>query len=139
MMIVRWRLVRRRPVRKSAKKKSVRRTNTREYAEYKEIARERAAERLAHFNEFYKHTYARVSIKNQKTRWGSCSSKGNLNFHYKIALLEPHLVDYIVVHELCHLQQMNHSKAFWDLVAQTIPDHATRRRELRNGKIRPGR
>lgn len=102
-----------------------------EYTQYKEQARILVYKRLEYFNAIYGYTYKRVSIRNQKSRWGSCSGKGNLNFHYKIALLPEHLADYIIVHELCHLAQMNHSKKFWDLVARVIPDHKQRRKELR--------
>lgn len=87
--------------------------------------------RLDYYNQFYNFKFAHLSIKRQKTRWGSCSRRKQLNFNYKILFLEPHLVDYIVVHELCHLEQLNHSKKFWALVAKTIPDHKTRRRELK--------
>ena len=102
----------------------------------REQARLLALSRLAHFNTFYRHTYVQVRIKAQKTRWGSCSRKGNINFNYKIALLPLRLVDYIVVHELCHLRQMNHSKKFSGCHALTIPDHVARRRELRNSGVR---
>ncbi len=105
--------------------------NRGEYLALKEKAREIVTTRLAHFNQHYGYSWNRVSIKNQKTRWGSCSSKGNLNFSYKIALLPAHIADYIIVHELCHLAQMNHSKNFWDLVAETIPNHREIRNELR--------
>lgn len=70
-------------------------------------------------------------IKNTKTKWGSCSSKKNLNFSYKIALLDPELQDYLIVHEMCHLAEMNHGKGFWDLVAQQIPHHVALNKKLR--------
>lgn len=101
------------------------------YKQHKERARTLVHERLAHFNLHYKFKINKIFIKNQKTRWGSCSSKGNLNFNYKIVLLPPHLSDYIIVHELCHLGQFNHSKAFWSLVEQTVPDWKKRRAELK--------
>ena len=101
------------------------------FEKHRESVRAFAHDRLAHFNQFYNLTYARVAIRNQRTRWGSCSQKGNLNFHYKIALLPEHLRDYVIVHELCHLAQMNHSAKFWQLVAQTIPNHTLARKELR--------
>lgn len=91
--------------------------------------------RVDFFNKFYKFNFKNISIKNQKTRWGSCSSKGNLNFNCRIALLAAPLADYIVVHELCHLGQMNHSKKFWDLVAQTVPDHKQHHVTLRRGGL----
>lgn len=88
----------------------------------KEEARIFVKNRLAYFNQFYQFPIKRVAIKNQKTRWGSCSSKGNLNFNYKVKYLPAAFADYIIVHELCHLQELNHSKKFWALVAKTVPD-----------------
>lgn len=101
----------------------------------KVVALELVHRRLEYFNDSYKFTYHNVSIRNQKTRWGSCSRKGNLNFNVKIAMLPPRLADYIIVHELCHLKEMNHSPRFWKLVAQTFIDHKELRRELRKGNI----
>ncbi len=103
-----------------------------EYLEYKERARALVQRRLEYFNAQYGFVYKRISIRNQKTRWGSCSKQGNLSFHYKIAFLPEYLADYIIVHELCHLKEMNHSKKFWDLVGRAIPDHKQRRKELRS-------
>ena len=95
----------------------------RNYKKYKEVARLLVLQRIARFNAFYQFNINRVSIKNTKSRWGSCSKKGNLNFNYKIALLPAELADYVIVHELCHLGEFNHSKKFWDLVAKTIPNY----------------
>lgn len=81
-------------------------------------------------------TYGRVSIKEQKSRWGSCSSKGNLNFNWKLVLAPPEILDYVVVHELCHLKEMNHSPAFWELVEQIVPDYKEKRKWLKdNGSM----
>lgn len=88
-------------------------------------------ERLEYYNTFYNYRWNKISVRSQKTRWGSCSQKGNLNFNYKIALLPEDLANYIIVHELCHLKAFNHSRFFWDLVAKTIPDHRKKRQELR--------
>ena len=72
-----------------------------------------------------------VSIKNVKTIWGSCSSKKNLNFNFKLFFLPEALIDYVFVHELAHLKHMNHSKAFWSEVEKQIPDYKKRREELK--------
>lgn len=109
---------------------------SKKYLEYKEKAREIATSRLEYFNQHYKLTYGKVSIRNQKSRWGSCSSKGNLNFNYKIALLPPHLADYVIVHELCHRGQFNHSQKFWDLVGETLPNYEKLVIELKGIRIK---
>jgi predicted metal-dependent hydrolase len=111
-----------------------RKTGQKEYLELKEKARVLVNERLEYWNKHYKFKYDRVSIRNQRSRWGSCSSKGNLNFNFRIVTLPIHLVDYIIVHELCHLRQFNHSQKFWDLVGETLPEYEKLMLELR--KIR---
>lgn len=108
------------------------------YMKHRGDALKFAKERLEFFNHVYGLRWNRVTIKNSRTRWGSCSGKGNLNFNYKIALLPIELADYIVVHELCHLAQMNHSPKFWHLVAQTIPDYAARRKAIRKHEVAIG-
>ena len=103
---------------------------SREYLRYKEKARVLVHECLVKYNRIYGFIYGRVSIKNLRCNWGSCSEKKNLNFNYKIVLLPRPLAEYVVVHELCHLGAFNHSRLFWALVARTIPDHETLRKEL---------
>ncbi|HET8581183.1 MAG TPA: M48 family metallopeptidase [Candidatus Paceibacterota bacterium] len=100
------------------------------YRAHKEKARKLAAWRLAVFNERYGFRYGRISIRNQKSRWGSCTHAGNLSFNYKIALLPQRLADYVIVHELCHVRELNHGPRFWALVARTIPDYEERRDAL---------
>ena len=107
-------------------------TSKAEYRALKHQAMHIATERVKYWNSFYNFGYNRISIRNQKTRWGSCSKKGNLNFNYKIVHLSHHLLDYLIVHELCHLKEMNHSRNFWQLVSQTIPNYKLARKELRN-------
>ena len=113
------------------RKKKVKNKN---YLKYKIVALELAQRRLEYFNTFYNLKYNKIVIRNQKTRWGSCSKRGNLNFNYKIALLPEKMADYIIVHELCHLAEFNHSKNFWNLVAMQIPDYKETRDDLhKNG------
>ena len=104
--------------------------------EKREQARILVENRLSFFNKFYKFEINRIAIKNTSTRWGSCSSKKNLNFNYKIIYLKPYLADYLIVHELCHLGQLNHSKKFWALVSQTIKDYGKISKELKKTHIR---
>ena len=108
-------------------------SSRREYVAHKEKARALVHERIAHFNQHYGFTVGKVAVRMQKSRWGSCSRAGNLNFNYKLVFLPPQLVDYIVVHELCHLKEFNHSPRFWALVAEVLPNHRALRKELRTG------
>ncbi len=112
-----------------------------EYLEKKEEARKIVLEKLEYWKVFYKENFGvdfvwkNVSIKNSKTRWGSCSSKKNLNFSYKIIFLSPNAQDYLIVHELCHLIHMNHSKNFWYLVQKGIPEYKKLRKILKNNNL----
>jgi predicted metal-dependent hydrolase len=110
-------------------------SNKADFLKYQDDALALAEERVEHFNKIYKYRFNRINIKNQKTRWGSCSRKGNLNFNYKIALLPSRLADYIIVHELCHLGEFNHSRKFWNLVARAVPDYLEIRNELKKGGV----
>ena len=81
-------------------------------------------------------TYGRISMRNQKTRWGSCSSNGNLNFNNRLLFVPKELVDYVVVHELAHRKVMNHSNTFWTVVEKYMPDYKERRKKLREYHIK---
>ena len=100
-------------------------------ARYKEAARSYIPKRVAYYNPMTGGTYSRISIRDQKTRWGSCSSKGTLSFNWRLMLAPPAILDYVVVHELCHLNHMNHSKAFWQAVEAVYPDYRNARKWLK--------
>ena len=89
------------------------------------------SERVEYFAKVIGVTYGKITIRNQKTRWGSCSSKGNLNFNCLLMLAPPEVLDYVVVHELCHRKQMNHSKAFWLEVEKVLPNYKEVRKWLK--------
>jgi len=82
----------------------------------------------------YSFEYNRVSIRDQSTRWGSCSSYKNLNFNWRLFLAPNSISDYVIIHELAHTKQMNHSKAFWEIVGNILPDYKARRRWLRENE-----
>lgn len=86
--------------------------------------------RVAHFAPLIGVTYGRITIRNQRTRWGSCSSRGNLNFNCLLMLTPPEVIDYVVVHELCHRKEMNHSGRFWNEVARVLPGYAEQEKWL---------
>jgi len=109
--------------------------SNKDYLKYKEQALILVRNRIEYFNKFYNYKWNNIVIRNQKTRWGSCSKKGNLNFNYKIALLKEEEYDYIIVHELCHLGEFNHSRNFWNLVAITIPNYREIRSNLKNNGL----
>lgn len=116
--------------RRRPRRRSRRGGTTLHYRTHKEVARRMVHERLVYWNQFYNFSYKRIAIRDQRSRWGSCSSKQNLNFNYRIIFLPPELIDYIIVHELCHLAEMNHSSRFWDHVARMLPHHASLRSTL---------
>lgn len=103
-------------------------------AELRALARQAAAvipERVRFYAQKIGVTYGRITIRNQKTRWGSCSAKGNLNFNCLLMLTPPEVVDSVVVHELCHRKEMNHSPRFYAEVLRVMPDYRERRRWLK--------
>ena len=106
-----------------------------EFFAHKERAARCVTRRLARFNKVSAFRVNRVSIKHQRAQWGSCSDKKNLNFNYKILFLPSRLRDYVIVHELCHTRELNHSARFWRLVGEIIPHYEHRESELRNYRI----
>jgi len=103
-----------------------------EYLNDKENARAVIMLDLERMNRHYNFKYNRVAIRDTKTRWGSCSKAGNLNFNYNLLKLSKEEREYVIVHELCHLEEMNHSKNFWGLVARVVPDYKQYRSQLKS-------
>ena len=87
--------------------------------------------RVDYFASLIGVTYGRITIRSQKTRWGSCSSSGNLNFNCLLMLCPNEVIDYVVVHELCHRKQLNHSKSFWAEVEKVMPDYKLHQKWLK--------
>lgn len=109
----------------------LRKQSRKEYLTNKKEALKILTERLNHFNKHYTFEVGKITIRNQKSRWGSCSRKQNINFNYKLLFLPAEIRDYVVVHELCHIKELNHSSKFWDLVRETIPDFKDIRKRLK--------
>lgn len=99
---------------------------------YREAARSYFPERVQYYAGILHVTYGNITIRDQKTRWGSCSSRGNLNFNWRLMLAPPRVLDYVVVHELCHRKHMDHSPAFWQEVGNLLPDYKTLRKWLKD-------
>ena len=100
---------------------------------YKQKAKRQILQRIEYYSAYIPEAVKinRITIKEQKSRWGSCSSKGNLNFNWRLILAPEAVLDYVVVHEMCHLKYMNHSKAFWSEVERILPDYKDRRKWLK--------
>lgn len=92
--------------------------------------------RVMHFQQQTGGRVNEIRIKDQKTRWGSCSSLRNLNFSWRLILAPPEVLDYVVVHELCHLTHMNHSRDFWNMVESVMPEYKEHKKWLKeNGEL----
>ncbi|HDQ16617.1 MAG TPA: M48 family peptidase [Candidatus Vogelbacteria bacterium] len=105
---------------------------TDDYLLYKEKARQILKEKVEYYNSLYGFLYNKIYIRRGKSRWGSCSSKKNLNFNYRLIFLPEKFLDYVVIHELCHLREMNHGPAFWALVAKTRPDYLEIKKKMKS-------
>lgn len=90
---------------------------------YRNAAKDHFTKRVEHYLPLTGGSYTRITIRDQKTRWGSRSSSGTLSFNYRLLYAPPKVLDYVVVHELCHITHMNHSKDFWNMVASILPDY----------------
>ncbi len=120
---------------KSVDSKAIRTFSKKDYIENKNEAFALVSERVKFYNKFYNFTFNKIYIKNQKTRWGSCSNKQNINLNYKIIFLPQRHQDYIIVHEMCHLKEFNHSRKFWALVERALPNYLEIKKELRNHEL----
>ena len=116
-------------VRQTAKKTI--RLTAEEEARYKKQAKAYLQQKCRCFSEIMGLRHGEIRINRAKTRWGSCSRRGDINFTYRLLFAPEELIDYVVVHELAHLKEMNHSKGFWSVVEQTMPDYKARRKRLR--------
>lgn len=101
---------------------------------YKKQAKQYIYERVEYYLPLTGGAYRAIRIGDQKTRWGSCSSNGTLSFSWRLMLAPPRVLDYVVIHELCHLTYMNHSKAFWDKVESIDPDYREHRQWLKENE-----
>jgi len=101
------------------------------FSDNKEEAYKFAMLTAKRFSKLYGFKYNKISIKNHKSKWGSCSKKGNLNFNYRIVFLPKRLAEYIVVHELCHLMELSHSQRYWRLVEKALPNYKELIEELK--------
>ncbi len=119
------------PFRKRRRRQQRASSVTAHYLTHKAAARAVVVERLVYFNQYYGYAYKREAIRNTRRSWGRCSSLGNLNFSYKLLFLPAALRDYVIVHELCHLRELNHGAQFWALVGECIPDYSELRNTLR--------
>ncbi len=106
---------------------------------YREAARNIIRERVEHYHPLTGGNYNSITIRDQKSRWGSCSSRGTLSFNYRLIFAPPDVLDYVVVHELCHLTHMNHSKDFWRMVESIMPDYRVHKKWLKEhgGELSP--
>ncbi len=98
---------------------------------YKKQAKEIITLRIKDYAKALGLSFSKIGITSAKKRWGSCNSKGNINFSYRLVMTPPVIIDYVIVHELMHLKEMNHSPRFWAKVGQVIPDYKLRRKWLK--------
>lgn len=110
-------------------------TGKKDYLENKEKARKIITQKTKEISEKLNLKFSKIRIGNQKSRWGSCSKSGTLSFNYKLIYLPENLIDYIIVHEVCHLKELNHSHRFWSLVDSSFPNRKEVRKQFKKYKI----
>ena len=97
---------------------------------YRRLAKAHLTERTSHLAELMGVSPSAVKVNGAKTRWGSCSAKRSINFSWRLLMADDEVIDYVIVHELAHLRELNHSPRFWAIVAQALPDYKTRQARL---------
>ncbi|HHW66215.1 DUF45 domain-containing protein [Defluviitalea raffinosedens] len=103
---------------------------------YRDKAKEVISERVKYYQRFFDQTPTHIKIKEQKKRWGSCTSKNELLFNWRCIMAKSNALDYIIVHEMCHMYYKDHSKEFWNLLASVLPDYERRKEWLKNYGVR---
>ena len=98
---------------------------------YRHAAKDCFTKRVAYYHQKTGGLYSKITVRDQQSRWGSCSSRGTLSFNYRLIFAPTEVLDYVVVHELCHLTHMNHSKDFWNMVERIMPDYRTHKKWLK--------
>ena len=98
----------------------------------KHLAKKYIAARTVQLSELHGFSFRKIIIRGQKTRWGSCSTRKNLSFNYKLMKYREEIIDYVILHEICHLREMNHSKKFWSLVEILCPNFKALKKELKS-------
>jgi predicted metal-dependent hydrolase len=118
-------------IKKNNQNNSIIKYTPEDYLKNKLKALEFVKKRIEYFNQTYNFVYNQIFIKNQKTRWGSCSNQRNMNFNWRLLMMPSEILDYCVVHELAHTLEMNHSKNFWKHVSKEFPEYKESRKFLR--------
>ena len=98
---------------------------------YRDAARDYIPKRVEYYHQFTGGHFEKITIRDQKTRWGSCSANGTLSFNFRLMMAPPRVLDYVIVHELCHLTHMNHSKDFWNMVESILPNYKEHKKWLK--------
>ena len=98
---------------------------------YKKAAKEILTERISYLSNYAKLFFNEIKIGDSKGRWGACNSKGTIILNFRLLMLPPAIIDYVLVHELCHLKEMNHSKNFWSLVETILPSYEKAKKTIK--------
>lgn len=103
---------------------------------YRKKTKEKVEERINYYQKFFNAMPTAIKVKEQQKRWGSCTSKNKLLFNWRCVMAKSNVLDYIIVHEMCHMYHKNHSKEFWELLNSVMPDYKSRKEWLKNYGVR---